>query len=291
MIGHFAVADDVFEAGELIGKNGGEEILGFHALQRRGRAATTALSWHGQRARGIPAPANRKHRRVEQRLHENVANGFGIEIAKDFVERKGMLRAERNDNGVVGRGGLQFEIETAAKSFAQSQSPGAIDAIAKGRMEDQLHSAGFVEEPFHDQRLLRRNHAERLVSVRRNSSANLLGGLGCGKACISFGSQPCRRGDVCRQSAECSHCLDLLIAQIGNGAGTIPSFAPGASPSQNGIPGGWPCASSTRTLPDSIRRIFHDALPSWKISPAILSTAKSSLTVPMNVSVGSSTTR
>ena len=31
--------------------------------------------------------------------------------------------------------------------------------------------------------------------------------------------------------------------------------------------------------------------PSWKMSPAMLSTAKSSFTVPMNVSSGSSTTR
>ena len=66
---------------------------------------------------------------------------------------------------------------------------------------------------------------------------------------------------------------------------------PGASPSQNGIPGGCPWASSTRTVPELIRRIRQEALPSWKISPAMLSTAKSSLTVPIKLSPGSSSTR
>jgi hypothetical protein len=64
----------------------------------------------------------------------------------------------------------------------------------------------------------------------------------------------------------------------------------GASPSQNGIVGGCPFASETRTLPDSTRTICHDALPSWKMSPARLSTAKSSLTVPITAPDGSSTT-
>ena len=56
------------------------------------------------------------------------------------------------------------------------------------------------------------------------------------------------------------------------------SVRPGASPSQNGMVGGWPCASSTRTRPASTRRIRYDVLPSWKMSPARLSIAKSSLT-------------
>ena len=64
------------------------------------------------------------------------------------------------------------------------------------------------------------------------------------------------------------------------------SVRAGASPSQNGIVGGWPCASSTRTMPGSTRRIRHEALPSWKMSPAMLSMAKSSLTVPTSVALG-----
>ena len=66
---------------------------------------------------------------------------------------------------------------------------------------------------------------------------------------------------------------------------------PGASPSQKGTDGAAPCASSTRSRPDSTRRMRHDVVPSRKTSPAMLSTAKSSSTVPTVFPSGSATTR
>ena len=51
--------------------------------------------------------------------------------------------------------------------------------------------------------------------------------------------------------------------------------------------GGRPWASSTRILPFSTRRIRHELFPSCTMSPAVLSMAKSSFSVPMKVSVGS----
>src|SRR5436190_1657796 len=68
------------------------------------------------------------------------------------------------------------------------------------------------------------------------------------------------------------------------------ALRPGASPSQNGMLGGAPCASSTRSRPASTRITRYDALPSWNTSPARLSIAKSSLTLPMRWLAGSSTT-
>ena len=65
------------------------------------------------------------------------------------------------------------------------------------------------------------------------------------------------------------------------------SVRAGASPSQNGMLGGWPLASSTRTRPASTRRILYEVLPSWKTSPARLSMAKSSLSVPTKIPAGS----
>ena len=65
---------------------------------------------------------------------------------------------------------------------------------------------------------------------------------------------------------------------------------PGASPSQNGIVGGAPWASTTRTVLCSTRRIRHEVLPSRKMSPAMLSMAKSSFTEPTTASSGSATT-
>ena len=66
---------------------------------------------------------------------------------------------------------------------------------------------------------------------------------------------------------------------------------PGASPSQNGTDGGAPCASTTRTMPGSTRRIRHECVPSRNTSPAMDSIAQSSFTVPTRVSSGSASTR
>ena len=66
---------------------------------------------------------------------------------------------------------------------------------------------------------------------------------------------------------------------------------PGASPSQKGMVGGAPWASTTRTVLWTTRRICQDVLPSRKMSPAMLSIAKSSLTEPTKVSSGSASTR
>ena len=67
----------------------------------------------------------------------------------------------------------------------------------------------------------------------------------------------------------------------------------GASPSQKGTLGGAPFASSTRTWPArfSTRRMRHEWDPSRNTSPAMLSMAQSSFTVPTSVSSGSRTTR
>ena len=65
---------------------------------------------------------------------------------------------------------------------------------------------------------------------------------------------------------------------------------PGASPNQNGIVGDAPPASSTRTWPLPTLRMRQALLPSRKTSPLMLSTAKSSFTVPTNTLSGSATT-
>ena len=75
-----------------------------------------------------------------------------------------MLGAQGKHKGVVRRRGLQFEIERAAKPFPQRQSPRAVHPYAKRRVDDQLHSAGLIEEPLHYNFLLRRNNAQRQMS-------------------------------------------------------------------------------------------------------------------------------
>src|SRR5262249_42510881 len=74
---------------------------------------------------------------------------------------------------------LQLEVEGAAEALAQAQAPGAVDAAAEGRMDDELHAAGLVEEALEHQRLLRRQCAERgarggevLDELRRRARAD-----------------------------------------------------------------------------------------------------------------------
>ena len=54
---------------------------------------------------------------------------------------------------VLGRRRLQLEIEPAAEPLAQRQAPGAVEAAAVGRMDDQLHAADRVEEALEHQRV------------------------------------------------------------------------------------------------------------------------------------------
>ena len=71
-----------------------------------------------------------------------------------------MRGGQREDDVVFSRGRLQLEIELAAEPFAQRQAPGAIDAAAKRRMDDELHAADLVEEALEYDRVLRRQATE-----------------------------------------------------------------------------------------------------------------------------------
>ena len=42
------------------------------------------------------------------------------------------------------------------KRLRKREAPGAIDPAAEGRMDDQLHAAGFVKEALQHERVLRR---------------------------------------------------------------------------------------------------------------------------------------
>ena len=79
---------------------------------------------------------------------------------KDFVERKTVRWPKRKHDRIFSGRRLQFEIELAAKTFAQRQSPGAIQPAAKRRMQHQLHAAAVVKESFEHEIVLRRHHAQ-----------------------------------------------------------------------------------------------------------------------------------
>ena len=96
--------------------------------------------------------------------------------------RRSMPRAAR------GRGGLQLEVEAAAKSLAQRQSPGSIDPRPERRVDHQLHSARLVEEPLEDDLFPARDHAQ-----RRLLSGDIRSFCGGGSVCPGAGSIVSRR--------------------------------------------------------------------------------------------------
>ena len=160
VIRDFAIARDVLEAGGRVGERRGEQIVGLHALHLRRHAAAAAAARDGQRDGGVPAPARLEHGRVEQRLHEDRAHAVRMEVPEHVGERKRVLRAERQEQRVVGGGRLQLEVELAAEALAEREAPGAIDAAAQRGVQDELHAARLVEEALDDQRPLGRQRAE-----------------------------------------------------------------------------------------------------------------------------------
>ena len=161
VIRDLALAGQVFRTGDLIGKDGSDQIFGAHARELRRHFFAAAEPRQRKRHAYHPAPARNEHRRIEQRLDQERPDRRGVEIARDLGKLEAMCGGQREDNIVLGRRRLQLEIEFAAKALAQRQSPGAVDAAAVGRMDDELHAADLVEEALEHDRVLRRQAAQR----------------------------------------------------------------------------------------------------------------------------------
>ena len=138
-----------------------------HALQLRRDLAAAAEARQRERGGRVPAPAHAEQRRVEQRLHQHVERGRRVQVARDLVERKAVAGRQRQHDRVLGRRGLQLEVEVAAEALAQRQAPGAVDAAAERRMDHQLHAARLVEEALDDDRARCVGSAPSAASARR----------------------------------------------------------------------------------------------------------------------------
>ncbi len=180
MIRNFAVARDVLQAGRRVGKHRGHQIVGQHPLDLRGELPAAAPPRNRERDRRIPSPPRLEHRRVEKRLDEHLAHRRGMEVAEDVREGERVLRPEREQQRILGRGRLQLEIELTAESLAERESPRSIDPAAERSMKDELHPAGFVEEALEDQRVLGRDDAKRASAF--GDVLDHLFGPGCGQS-------------------------------------------------------------------------------------------------------------
>ena len=248
VVGDLALADDVLQAGELVGEDRRDQVLGVHARELRRHLAAAAEARQRERHRRDPAPAGDEHRRIEQRLDQQRPDARRMQVARDLGELEAVRRGQRQDDVVLGRGRLQLEIELAAEALAQRQPPGAVDPAAERRMDHELHAAGFVEEALEHDPLLGRQAAERRVRRRQ-----IFGELA---------RRPARRGRArpisqawaAPPAGSVFRCPAISVRRRETDAESS-SLRPGASPSQNGIVGGWPCASSTRTTPLPTRRM------------------------------------
>ncbi len=70
------------------------------------------------------------------------------------------MGTEGQHDGVVAGRGLQLEIERPAELLAEGEAQPAVDASAVGGVDDELHTAGVVEEPLQHQALLGGRDAE-----------------------------------------------------------------------------------------------------------------------------------
>ena len=150
MIGNAQRSGQVLAAGRRVGEAGGEQIVGAHALQLRRDLLAAAHAQNGQRPRRVPAPTRAEHRRGQERLRQRLFGAGRLDVFEDDLERKGMLLGEREHDAVVGRRRLQLDVERATELLAQREAPRAIDPRAERRVQDQLHTAAFVEETLGD---------------------------------------------------------------------------------------------------------------------------------------------
>ncbi|MNC54026.1 hypothetical protein D3C75_1034830 [compost metagenome] len=86
MVGNLPLADDVFQAGDLVGEHGGNQVLTLHALDlwRHLASAHKARQCHGHAC--IPAPAHAKQRCIEQGLDENRLGAAAVQVTPHFVQ-------------------------------------------------------------------------------------------------------------------------------------------------------------------------------------------------------------
>src|SRR4051794_32870644 len=127
MVRDFALAGKVLRARDLVWKHGTNQVLCAHPGKLRWHFLTAAKTWQRERHPDHPTPTCCEHRRVKKRLSEHTSHRGRMQVVRDLLECKTMRLREGDYDVVLGRGGLQFEIERNAKAFAERQTPSTVD--------------------------------------------------------------------------------------------------------------------------------------------------------------------
>ena len=180
------------------------------------------------------------------------------------------------------------KLKLRQKRLRSARPQARFEAAAVRTVDDQLHAAGFVEEAFHHQPPAPGQATQGLAGagqvlddLPRGAIVQPEGGAEPGdgwlqplpfRQCLAFAEQ------LIEGVAQARHAGRQLVAaprRLTQPERNVRRLALGVS---------------TRTRPGSMRMIRYEVLPSWNTSPARLSTAKSSLTVPTSRPCGSSST-
>src|SRR5207237_2041085 len=106
------------------GKDRAKNTLRLHSLNLRRHLFAITETQQDQPTTNIPPPARHKHRRLEHGGKQDIAKRMALQEPEHRLEREAVLLAKRDDDPVVGRRSLQFEIEGHAESLSQGETPG-----------------------------------------------------------------------------------------------------------------------------------------------------------------------
>ena len=243
----------------------GEQVVGAHALERRRHASCrSAKRSSASERRGVPAPARLEHRRLERGLVEHLLERrSGCSSSKTASSGKLCCGPSESSTPSSVAAACSSKSKVRQKRLRSARPQARLMRRAEGRVDDELHAARLVEEALGDHAC--RGWAPRRArrAPPRRSRARAAAPRAVERAGLAL--EP--RDGARRRRATARRPRSPRAAR--RPRPTARGCAPGASPSQNGMVGGAPCASSTRTRPLSTRRMRHEVLPSRKTSPAM----------------------
>ena len=243
VIGHLALAGEVLGAGQLVGEDdassrssaslrwncGGTLRLPFRCAARRARR----VAFQRQRVR--------EHRRVEQRLHEHVAHA-SRPAGNRVTSSSGKLCVGPSESTMLSSSAAacSSKLNLRQKRLRSARPQARLMREPKGEWITRCVSPTSSKKRSKTMR----------PRVGSTPSAALRGGRGTRRA-----ASPPPRAASASLAARCAQ-ASIAVARAARrlpraGAtprGTVRRVRPGASPNQNGMVGGCPCASSTQHL-------------------------------------------
>ena len=113
-----------------------------------------------------------EHRRVEQRLDQNVLDAVRIEIAEDVLQREAVRGPSESTMASSVAAACSSKSKPRQKRLRSARPQARLMRAAEGRVDDELHAAGFVEEALeHDVSWRRQARRARACAAARYSTA------------------------------------------------------------------------------------------------------------------------